>query len=142
LITWIGTGFYYFSSAIAMFCLLMVLLLLPVSVSSGQKGKLDIVGGDLVVPGIAGLLFALSKGTSWGWLDLRLLTVGLGSLLLLGFWAWYEARRTNPLIDVRLFANRQLALTNLAHGLIGRGAMQFALVLFPLLQQPVQLAPD
>ena len=128
---------FYFSSAIAMFCLLMVLLLLPVSVSSGQKGKLDIVGGVLFAPGIAGLLFALSKGTSWGWLDPRQLTLGLGSLLLLGFWAWYEARHTNPLIDVRLFANRQLALTNLVHGLIGLGAMQFALVLFPLLQQPV-----
>lgn len=128
---------FYISSAVAALCLLLVLLLLPASVRPVRNQELDIVGGLLFAPGIAGLLFALSKGATWGWQDSRLLGLGLGSVLLLGFWGWYEARHANPLIDVRLFSNRQLALTNLIHALIGLGVMHFALVLFPLLQQPV-----
>jgi EmrB/QacA subfamily drug resistance transporter len=128
---------FYISSAVAALCLVVVLLLLPASVPPARRQQLDVVGGVLFAPGIAGLLFALSKGASWGWLDPSLLGIGLGSLLLLGFWGWYEAQHANPLIDVRLFSNRQLALTNLIHALIGMGAMHFALVIFPLLQQPV-----
>lgn len=128
---------FYISCVVATFCLLVVLLLLPASVAKARKQKLDIVGGLLFAPGIAGLLFALNKVASWGWGDARVLGLGVGSLLLLGFWGWYEARHDNPLIDVRLFGNRQLALTNVIHALIGLGIMHFPLVLFPLLQQPV-----
>jgi MFS family permease len=55
----------------------------------------------------------------------------------LAFWARYEARRTNPLIDVRLLRRPEIAVGNICAALCAFGSMQLALVIFMILQQPV-----
>ncbi|MGL6245255.1 MFS transporter [Pseudomonas sp.] len=127
---------FYISTAVAVLGLLLVIAFLPSSAGKASEETVDILGGVMFAPAVAGVLFALTKGSAWGWYDQRTLWLGGGSLALLAFWAWYEARHSNPLIDVRLFANRQLAMSNLCYALIALGAMQFAQVLFVLLQQP------
>jgi MFS family permease len=127
---------FYISTATAVVGLILVSLLLPASPRKPKGERLDILGGVMFAPAVAGVLFALTKAPAWGWLDLRTLGLGGASLILLLFWGVYESRHSNPLIDVRLFRNRQIALANLCYVLISLGAMQFALVLFSLLQQP------
>jgi MFS family permease len=127
---------FYISTVASVLGLLLVIAFLPSSAGKASEQKIDILGGVLFAPAVAGILFALTKASAWGWYDQRTLLLGFGSLALLAFWAWYEARHSNPLIDVRLFANRQLAMSNLCYVFIALGAMQFAQVLFVLMQQP------
>lgn len=128
---------FYLSTGIAVVGILAVWLLVPVSPRIVGKGAVDIVGGVLFAPAVAALLFGFSRGSMWGWSDLRVVGLVVGSLLLFVFWVHYERRHPNPLIDVRLFTNRQVLLTNVCHGLIAIGAMQFGQVMLMLLQQPV-----
>ncbi|MES2258395.1 MAG: MFS transporter [Pseudomonadota bacterium] len=127
---------FYISTAVAAASVLLVALCLPPSPRRAAQARLDIIGGLLFAPAIAGLLLAVTKSHTWGWADGRSLSLLGGSALLLLFWGWYELRHPHPLIDVRLFAHRQIALTNVGHALLGLGAMQLAQVLFVLLQQP------
>jgi MFS family permease len=96
-----------------------------------------VVGGILFVPAIGAVLYALTRSPQWGWLDLRTGSLLVGSALLLWLWVRHELRHPSPLIDVRLLAQPQIALANIAFALIAAGAMQLGLVLFPLLQQPL-----
>ena len=127
---------FFISAGQAALALVLVLIFLPASKGSGVKGGLDVIGGVLFVPGLAGVLLAISNGKDWGWSDARTLGLFAGSLALMVFWVFYELRHSNPLIDVRQFANRKVALTNLDMAMFGLGASQLMLVILLLLQQP------
>jgi MFS family permease len=59
-----------------------------------------------------------------------------GSIALFWIWARHELRQANPLIDVRLLARREIALTNVAMAFVGIGAYQITQLLTLLMQQP------
>jgi len=109
----------------------------PISKLATVTKKVDLVGGLLFLPAIAGLLMVVSSGGAWGWASATTLGLLLGSAALLAFWVWYELRQTDPLIDVRLLANKQVAITNVGFALLGLGALQMPLVLLMFAQQPV-----
>src|SRR4051812_33667916 len=76
-------------------------------------GRLDVVGTAILTVGLVSLLLAISKGESWGWFEGR--TVGLfavGVLALVAF-VLVELRVSQPLIDVRLMANRGVWATDI-----------------------------
>jgi MFS family permease len=127
---------FYLSSGLACISIVLCIIFVPPSPRQQQTEKLDVVGGVLFVPAIALVLFALTSGRDWGWLDWRTLGMTLAGLALLAVWARYEWSHANPLIDVRQLASRNLALTNLAAALFGLGASQVMLVMLLLLQQP------
>jgi MFS family permease len=56
---------------------------------------------------------------------------------VLAFWFWYEARRDDPLIDVRLLRRPEIAVGNSCAALCAFGSMQLALVSLMILQQPI-----
>ncbi|WP_419709620.1 MFS transporter [Pseudomonas sp. NFX224] len=133
---------FYCSSGLAVVALLLVTLFLPPAAASLQQPSddHDILGGVLFVPAVGGIMLAITKGPVWGWLDSRLLGLLSLSLILFVFWVLREARHHNPLIDVKLFKNRQIALANMALGVIAFGAMPLHMIVLPLMQQPTSTA--
>jgi MFS family permease len=127
---------FYTSAGLAFAGVVLVLLLVPRSPRSTAAANIDVLGGVLFVPGVAAILFAITKAKEWGWLDQRTLGLLAGGLLVLWIWARHELRHKNPLIDVRLFANRQVALANVMFALCGIGALQIFQFATILLQQP------
>lgn len=123
-------------AAMAGIALVVVWLLVPVSPQLKPKGRLDILGGILFAPAIAGVLLAVSRAPMWGWGDWRTLSLLCGSLVLLVSWACYELRLKEPLIDVRLMANRQIGLANVAMIFLALGALQSHQAIVLLLTQP------
>ena len=83
------------------------------------------------------MLLGLSFGKQWGWSSLNTIGLLLGGLVMLVVWVWHELKLSNPLLNVRLLANRQVALANLGFFLLALGAMNVAQMLTVLLQQPV-----
>lgn len=69
----------------------------------------DLVGALLSMLGLGGLVYALSMGGPHGWLSPQvLLGAGVSGAGLLGF-VWSQAVRRHPLVDLRLFADRERA---------------------------------
>ena len=74
----------------------------------------DWAGAGLTVVAIAALAVGTIEGQSAGWsAPLVLAAFAIGALTLAGFIAW-EAHRTGPLIDVRLFARPTFTAANVA----------------------------
>jgi EmrB/QacA subfamily drug resistance transporter len=65
----------------------------------------DFSGASLFMLGLMALLLGLNQGHAWGWLSLPILALMAGSLLMLAGFVWLEARRDEPMLDMRLFAS-------------------------------------
>lgn len=128
---------FWITSALSLVVIALVLALVPRSSRPSQKGDLDLIGGILFAPGVALTLFTLTKANDWGWLSSATLAGLIGGIALLVLWVWRELSHPNPLIDVRLLGNPQIALGNGLALMIGLGAFQLPLVLNLLMQQPV-----
>ncbi|WP_424532996.1 DHA2 family efflux MFS transporter permease subunit [Sphaerisporangium viridialbum] len=99
------------------------------------RARLDVIGLTLIGPGFAALVLALSRtaehGTFSAWQVLSPLAAG--AALLIGYTAHaLRARRTRPLIDLRLFANRGFTASVAIMALVGLAtfATLFALPLY------------
>ncbi|HEX8601928.1 MAG TPA: MFS transporter [Pseudoduganella sp.] len=128
---------YMLSAGLAAVALLACALWVPAVPGQRDGGKLDLVGGVLLVPGITALMYAVMQAKTTGWGDRGTLGfLGAGALVL-ALWLRYELRHANPIIDLRLMERRQIALGDLAMALLCLGALQYSQVLSILLQQPV-----
>jgi len=96
---------------------------------------LDILGGVLFIPAIVALLIAISKLKDWGFADYRFIGLLLGSMAILAVWIIHEYRHSNPLLDVKMLAQRDLVLANLSIFMVGLAPFQMTLVMMLLLQQ-------
>ena len=76
--------------------------------------RLDFGGAVIAVGALVTLVFSVIEAPTYGWLAGR--TIGglaLAAILLVGFVAW-ELRQATPLLDPRLFRNRQLATASMS----------------------------
>jgi EmrB/QacA subfamily drug resistance transporter len=97
-------------------------------------GKLDAVGFVLAGLGLAGVLFALSSGPRQGWGSPLILGTLFGALACLAFLVRYELRHPQPLIDLRLLADRHFRTVNLV-GFSMYGAFLSLIYVLPLYLQ-------
>lgn len=130
-------GVFYASAAMAALALVLIALIVPVSPRSAMPAEgIDFASAGLFVPGLIALLLAISNIRDWGWTDWRvaaLAALGIGLLLV---WIVRSLRLPAPLIDVRLFADRRVAVANLSYALLSLGSVQLTLVFAIVLQSP------
>jgi EmrB/QacA subfamily drug resistance transporter len=103
-----------FAMPVAFAAVSLVMTLRSVGNSREHKvGRFDTVGSVLSAVAIGGLVLGIHEGPEKGWTN-GLTLVGLiaGVVALLGFVAW-ELRQEQPLLEIRLFANRGLAAGSL-----------------------------
>jgi MFS family permease len=114
----------------------LVLWIVPVSVLR-TAGRFDYLGAIGLTIGLLGIMLAISRGNEWGWASAPTLACGIGGILILLVWGWYELRTRDPLLDLRVAARRPVLLTNLAS--VAMGFSLFASnVLYPqILELPV-----
>lgn len=126
---WLAAGATLIAIAVTRF-------LIPPSRPGTQPGRrVDLLGGVLMVPMIGGCLYAIGEVKHWGLGDWRIWAL-LGGALLIGlYWFRHEWRRPQPLIDVRLLLNRQVALANLVMAISAYGVFQVGPFISMLLQQ-------
>jgi EmrB/QacA subfamily drug resistance transporter len=107
----------------------LALKLLP-SVPRGRAPKLDVRGLFLLSGGIATFIYGLAEVGQTGTLTATepLSALGLGSLLIAAF-VVYALHTANPLLDVRLFADRGFASGAAANFVLGVALFGVALLL-------------
>jgi EmrB/QacA subfamily drug resistance transporter len=97
---------------IAAVALVGALVLVPPS-KAGHQDRIDYVGGLLSVVWIGSLVYMIIEGPHFGW-GVRAITAAVvAGVGLVAFVLW-ELRHPRPVLDVRRFAHRRFAGSNLA----------------------------
>jgi EmrB/QacA subfamily drug resistance transporter len=76
-------------------------------------GRFDPLGFVLSGAGLAGILFALSRGTEDGWTSPTVLASGLGGLVCVGLLVVVESRVAAPMLEFALYARRMFRTASL-----------------------------
>ncbi|MEW1722056.1 MFS transporter [Streptomyces sp. NPDC093109] len=126
---------FWTSAGLGAASLALVLLFVPESkVRTG--GRFDLIGSVGMAVGLISLLLAVSKGGDWGWTSPTTLGLLACAIVTLTAWGFYELRTTQPLVDLRTSARRQVLFTNLASVTFGFSMFAMSLVLPQVLQLP------
>jgi EmrB/QacA subfamily drug resistance transporter len=84
-----------------------------------ERTRVDWRGAAVLSLGLVLLLFGISKTNAWGWGSPEVLGLLLGGLGVLVFFGWLELRTRDPLVDMRVLAERPVLATNTAAFLVG-----------------------
>jgi len=93
-----------------------------------QPGKIDYLGVLASVVGLVLLVYGIVQGGDTGsWIRADVLVPVAAGVVVLGLFAWYEARIAHPSLDVRLFRDRRLSASVGAIALVffGMGGVYF-----------------
>jgi EmrB/QacA subfamily drug resistance transporter len=102
----------------------------------------DYLGGMTLSMALGCLLVAISEGSSWGWTSGGVLGLLAAAAALFTLWAAIERRVPEPLVDLRTFARREMAATNLTTMLIGFSMFSTFILLPNFVQVPLGLPPE
>ena len=106
-----------------------------------SQSRIDVPGAILFSTMLLSLLLGLSEGESWGWTSPAVIGLFALSALAAVVWVVFELCVDEPLIDMRVLADRPVLLTNTT-ALISGFAMFGSFVLVPgFVQAPADL-PD
>ena len=87
--------------------------LLPES-RDGHPGRFDLGGAVGSIAGIGLLVWTVIEAPNHGWTSMTTILGLVGSAVLLAGFVRWETRRTDPLLDVRLFANARFSAASFA----------------------------
>ena len=74
--------------------------------------RVDYIGFALVVLGLGGLELILDRGEREAWLESTfILGLAVTVVVSLGFLVWWELARKDPIVNLKLLANRNFAIT-------------------------------
>jgi MFS family permease len=91
----------------------MVVVLVPESPIK-TPSRADVTGAILLTTSLVCLLLGITQGTEWGYGSPRIAGLFAMSAVAAPLWVLWELRRREPLIDIRMLAQRNVALTNAA----------------------------
>jgi EmrB/QacA subfamily drug resistance transporter len=104
--------------------------------------KPDYVGGLALSLALGTLLVALSEGTNWGWTSPGVLSLLASSAVLFTVWTSIERSVPEPMVDLRTFARREMAATNVTTFVMGFSMFSTFILLPNFVQVPLGLPPD
>jgi EmrB/QacA subfamily drug resistance transporter len=111
---------------------LTVLLLSRLKRDVREPGHVDVPGAILCAIGLGGPVFALIEQPTYGWTDPRVLLPLIVGVATFGAFFALERRSPEPMLPLRLFANRNFAVGNVTTLALygGLGVSTFLIVVF------------
>lgn len=104
-------GIFLFAGLLAFIACFFTWLVIPSDATRVlTQRRLDILGAVLLPLGASGILLGLSNSSKAGWGSFNgggLLGLGL---VVVAVWVFWELRVSNPIVNLRMFQNRQIAL--------------------------------
>jgi NTE family protein len=102
--------------------------LLHESRSPGARRSPDVIGAAILAGAVGSLVLAIVQGGAWGWTSARVFGAGAAGILLSAVFVHRCLTRRDPLVDLRMFANRSCSAANAATLLCAAGFFGFTLV--------------
>ncbi|MEU6852160.1 MFS transporter [Actinacidiphila alni] len=109
---------------------------LPAVAARDGDPRLDVPGAVVLIAATACALLAISQGNSWGWTSAGVAVLAAAAVVLLLGWVRLELRVPHPLVELRLFARRDVLAAHLTGLLMG-----VSLYNTPVLITRIGLAP-
>ncbi|MFG2222343.1 MFS transporter [Streptomyces sp. NPDC048644] len=126
---------FFGAAGLGVLSMLLTLFFVP-ETAVRAPGRFDVLGAIGLSAGLVALLLPITKGSDWGWSSpTTLILFGVAALVLV-LWGVMELRITDPLVDLRTTARREVLLTNIASITVGVAFYAISLVLPQLLQLP------
>ena len=105
---------------------------------SGDAGRLDVLGLLLAPAGAAALIYGVTEmGSGSGFTSLKVLGPVIAGLVLIVLYCLHALRVDNPLLDIRMYANRVFAGAAFTNFMVA-AALFGAMVLVPVYYQSVR----
>jgi EmrB/QacA subfamily drug resistance transporter len=121
--------------------LALVWISLPGRAHTGERARIDVVGGVLCVLGLGGPVFALIEAPNRGFTDPLILVSLFGGLAFFGAFVFWELHDDAPMLPLRLFHLRNFTFANVETVAVyaALSTLTFFLILF--LQQIAHYSP-
>lgn len=129
-------GIFFTSAGLCLTAALATLAFVPVSIRRPSMHAVDWMSGLAFAPGVALVLVYFSMGKSWGWgnpMSLGALALGVA---LVAWWVRRSLASANPLIAIRSFADRTIAVGGAVTALVSMSTLQITVFFSLLLQAP------
>lgn len=105
---------FFINVPIGICAILLGLRVVPKDSRVGNLSGFDYRGGVLVFVGLATLIFAISEGLTLGWTSLPIIAALVVAAVSLSYLVYHERKVPDPLLELRLFSNRNFLFANLA----------------------------
>lgn len=134
--TWSWHGVFFASAAFCAAALGAVAMLVPRSPRAAPAGPTDWLSGLLFAPGVTLVLLYITIAPRWGWLHPGALAALAGGVALTAWWWRQSLRSPAPLISVRAFSDRTVAVGGAVTALVAMSTLQITVFFSLLLQAP------
>ncbi|HZU12412.1 MAG TPA: DHA2 family efflux MFS transporter permease subunit [Chloroflexota bacterium] len=115
--------------------LVVLLGVLRLEESHGDRQPLDFPGLLLAGTGLFGITFGLIRGNALGWTSAAILASFVAGALLLAAFMWRERRAASPMLNLHLFAARGFSVSNGVGFLMSAGMFGSIFLLTLYIQQ-------
>ncbi len=115
---------FYVNVPLVVVALIAGRLLLPES-RDPRAGRFDPLGAVLSVAGIALLTWSIIEAPQHGWGSATTIGGLLGAVAILAAFTWWQTRRPDPMLDVRLFRNPRFSAASVSIALAFFGLFGF-----------------
>jgi MFS family permease len=89
--------------------------LLPKGTDPERGQAFDTTGLILLTLGLVGTVLAIAQGPSWGWTSVSTPAWGGAGLVAMAGWAFTASHTAQPLVAVRLFADRRITVISIVN---------------------------
>jgi len=111
---------FFINVPVGIIALIIGFKVIPSTVTADKKNLsgFDKSGAMLIFTGLATLLFAVSEGQTLGWTSAPVLVSFVIAIASLGYFVINELKSSDPLLEIRLFKNKNFLFTNVIMGLV------------------------
>ncbi|MGW1619533.1 MFS transporter [Streptomyces sp. NPDC002172] len=129
-------GALWFMAIATVLSLILLITVVPESPVREERARMDWLGGVLLGGGLTAIVYAIGKGTEWGWTSGELFTyLGAGTLALIAF-AVVESRVTSPLFPLSMLRRRRVWTVLVATAVVAAGVYSVGTVMQLLALMP------
>ncbi|MGE2832666.1 MFS transporter [Mycobacterium sp. SMC-4] len=127
---------FWCAAALGLGCCVMFSVFVPDVVPSTSMGRFDVLGALGLSAALILLLLPISKGATWGWVNVTTIGLLLGSVVAFAVFGWWQMRAPTPLVDIRTTMKTPVLLTNVASIAVGFAMFAMSLIGPQILQLP------
>ncbi|MCK9580768.1 MAG: MFS transporter [Methanoregula sp.] len=109
---------FFINVPVGIVAILLGAKVIPKDTAGTKLAGFDSTGAALIFVGLASFLFVVSEGETLGWTAPGILALALVAVVTLGWFVRHELTAADPILDIRLFRNRNFLLTNLLLSLV------------------------
>ena len=112
---------FIFSAVLAVISAVAIMAVIPRDTLIPSKDKPDYLGAVLLPIAVSAILLALSNVSKTGFGSVEFLGLMSVGIAVAAVWVWWELRIESPIVNLRMFKNRQIALVMTATMLAALG---------------------